>query len=81
MPHDLIGIDSLAPGALTVAEINGTMAYAEADKAAATREAYESDWRQFTVWYDARAATPPGRRGRPCGRAPSVRHKVLAVAP
>jgi hypothetical protein len=36
--HDLIVLDSALPGALTTAEIDRTMAYAEAEKAAATRE-------------------------------------------
>jgi hypothetical protein len=41
--HDLIPLDLALPGALTTAEIDATMAYAEAEKALATREAYASD--------------------------------------
>jgi hypothetical protein len=40
-----------------VAEI-ATMAYAKAEKAAATRAAYASDWRDFAAWCAARGATP-----------------------
>jgi site-specific recombinase XerD len=46
------------PGHLTVAEIDATMAYAEAEKAPATREAYASDWRDFALWCAAKGATP-----------------------
>jgi hypothetical protein len=38
--HDLIPLDAALPGALTGAEIDATMAYAEAEKALATRAAY-----------------------------------------
>jgi site-specific recombinase XerD len=55
--HDLTLIDPALPGALTVAEIDVTMAYAEAEKAAATRRAYESDWADFAAWCAARGAT------------------------
>jgi hypothetical protein len=37
--HDLITIDAIRPGALSTAEIDATMAYAEAEKAEATRAA------------------------------------------
>ena len=43
--HDLIPLGPALPGALTTAEIDATMAYAEAEKALATRQAYASDWR------------------------------------
>ena len=33
------------------------MAYAEAEKALATREAYASDWRDFAAWCASRGAT------------------------
>jgi hypothetical protein len=56
--HDLITIDALPPGTLTVAEIGATMAYAEAEKALATRAAYASDWKDFSIWCLARGATP-----------------------
>jgi integrase len=62
--HDLIPIGALPPGALTVAEIDATMAYAEAEKAASTRRAYASDWHDFAAWCHARAATPlPAHQG------------------
>jgi hypothetical protein len=46
----LVPIDAIPSGALTVAEIDATMAYAEAEKTPATREAYASDWRDFSIW-------------------------------
>jgi hypothetical protein len=55
------------PGALTPAEIDATMAYAEAEKALATRSAYVSDWRDFAAWCALRGATTlsaPGDRRR-----------------
>jgi hypothetical protein len=57
--HDLIPLDPALPalGALTTAEIDATMAYAEAEKALATREAYASDWRDFAAWCAGRGAT------------------------
>src|SRR5271165_6712792 len=42
--HDLIPLGPTLPGALSTAEIDATMAYAEAEKALATRAAYASDW-------------------------------------
>src|SRR5690242_12415957 len=56
--HDLIPLDAIPPGALTTAEVDVTMAYAEAEKALATRAAYASDWRDFAVWCHARGAVP-----------------------
>ena len=63
--HDLITIDAIPPGALTTAEIDATMAYAEAEKAEATRAAYASDWKDFAAWCAARGAPPanPARSG------------------
>ena len=55
---DLIPLGPALPGALTTAEIDATMAYAEAEKALATREAYASDWKDFSIWCLARGATP-----------------------
>jgi site-specific recombinase XerD len=55
--HDLIPLGTALPGALTTAEIDATMAYAEAEKAQATREAYASDWRNFAAWCALRGAT------------------------
>ena len=55
--HDLIPRGPALPGALTTAEIDATMVYAEAEKALATRTAYASDWRDFSVWCVSRGAT------------------------
>jgi site-specific recombinase XerD len=55
--YDLIPIDAVPPGALTTAEIDATMAYAEAEKALATRAAYASDWHDFAAWCALRGAT------------------------
>jgi len=49
---------------LSGAEVDATMAYAQAEKAAATRKAYASDWRDFSRWCGARlAATLPAHPG------------------
>jgi site-specific recombinase XerD len=56
--HDLTLIDPALPGALTIAEIDATMAYAEAEKAESTRRAYASDWRDFAAWCATRGANP-----------------------
>jgi hypothetical protein len=57
--HDLIPLDPALPalGALTTAEIDPAMGYAEAEKAIATRRAYAADWRDFAVWCASRGAT------------------------
>ena len=44
--------------ALLEADLDAARDYAEAEKSAATREAYGSDWRIFTAWCLARGATP-----------------------
>ena len=54
--HDLIPLGPALSDALTTAESDATMAYAGAEKAPATREAYASDWRDFAAWYASRAA-------------------------
>ena len=60
----LITIDALPAGALTVAESDATMAYAEAEKALATRAAYASDWRDFAAWCAFQGRhDPAGARG------------------
>jgi site-specific recombinase XerD len=62
--HDLIPVDAISLGALTVAEIDATMAYVTAEKAASTRRCYESDWRDFLTWCATRGATPlPAHQG------------------
>ena len=64
--HDLIPLDPAMPaiGMLSEAEVDATMAYAQAEKAAATRKAYASDWRDFSRWCGARlAATLPAHPG------------------
>jgi site-specific recombinase XerD len=52
----LIQIDAQV-GNLTVAEVDATMAYAAAEKAPATRIAYESDFRHFSIYCLSRGAT------------------------
>jgi len=56
--HDLIPLDTPAAGALGPAEIEAVRAFAEAEKASATRAAYQSDWRIFTAWCAARGRAP-----------------------
>ena len=57
--QDLTLLDPALPGSLTVAEIDATMANATAEKAAATRRAYASDWADFAAWCAAaRGASP-----------------------
>jgi site-specific recombinase XerD len=55
--HDLIPLGPALPGALTTAEIDTTLGFAAAEKAAATRAAYASDWRDFAAWAALRGAT------------------------
>ena len=55
--HDLISLGPALPGTLTTAEVDATMAYAEAEKSVATRAAYASDWRDFAAWCASRGAT------------------------
>jgi len=56
--HNLIPLPAVEPGALTTAEIDATMAFAEAEKSAATRKAYALDWADFAAWCHARSASP-----------------------
>ena len=56
--HDLITIAPGVAGGLTVSEIDRTMEFAAAEKAAATRAAYASDWRDFAAWCAGKGATP-----------------------
>jgi len=44
--------------ALLADDLGSARAYAEHEKAAATREAYGSDWRLFTAWCHARGVQP-----------------------
>jgi site-specific recombinase XerD len=57
--HDLIPLDPALPalGVLTEAEVDATMAYAQNEKAQATRRAYATDWRDFAAWCAQRGAT------------------------
>jgi integrase len=55
--HDLMVLDPALPGTLSHAEMASTMAYAEAEKAEATRAAYDSDWKLFAAWAALRGAT------------------------
>jgi site-specific recombinase XerD len=56
--HDLIPLDRALPGALTLAEIDQTLRFAENEKAESTRRCYASDWRDFSTWCAAKGATP-----------------------
>ena len=55
--HDLIPLAPTLPGALTEAEVDATMAFAAAEKAASTRAAYAGDWADFATWAAQRGAT------------------------
>ena len=88
--HDLIPT-TLAPDALTVVEIEAVLGYAEAAKAAATRTAYASDWRDFSAWCAGRGATSlPGSPAIVCAylswlaqggkRASTIGRRVAAIA-
>ena len=62
--HDLIPLDAVLPGALTVAEIDATMAYAENATSDATRRCYAGDWRAWCAFAAARGAqTLPAHPG------------------
>ena len=62
--HDLIPLGTTRPGALTTAEIDATPGYASAEKSAATRAAYSSDFRDFAAWCASRGATAlPAHQG------------------
>ena len=62
--HDLIPLGPALAGSLTVAEIDDTMAYAEAEKSPATRACYERDFKDFASWCAARGACPlPAKAG------------------
>jgi integrase len=54
--HDLI--PSPAAGALSTAEIDLAMHFAENEKSASTRKAYATDWKDFAAWCAARCAMP-----------------------
>jgi hypothetical protein len=57
----LIPLGPALPGAITTAEIDATMRFAEAEKALATRAPYAaSDWRDFAAWCASRGATALG---------------------
>jgi hypothetical protein len=56
--HDLIPLSPATAGALTTAEIDLAMHFAENEKSAATRKAYAADWRDFAAWCAARDAMP-----------------------
>jgi hypothetical protein len=63
--HDLLVLEPAIAGGLVtsdigelfIAEIEQTKRYAEAEKAAATRRAYATDWRDFVAWCAQRGAT------------------------
>jgi hypothetical protein len=53
-------------GALTAGENDAAIAYAENEKAQATRDSYAADWRDFAIWCTARGAS--GQSCLPCGQ-------------
>ena len=60
----LIPLPAAGLGSLTAAEIDVTMTYADAEKSAATRRAYDSDWHDFEAWSRPRgAASLPAHPG------------------
>jgi hypothetical protein len=69
--HDLIPLGPALPGALTTAEIDATMAYAEAEKALATRAAYASD-------FDTRPPRPTARNTGPALISAAASHVCTA---
>jgi hypothetical protein len=79
--HDLIPIDAVLPGALTTAEIDATMAYAEAEKALATRQAYASDWpRDFAAMVRLQRRYSPCRRMSASSSPPIYPASLIAAA-
>ena len=56
--RNLILLPAVEPGALTPAEIDATMAFAQAERPAATHKAYSSDWADFAALCHARGASP-----------------------
>ena len=81
------------PGQLSVAEIDATMAYAEAEKAASTRIAYQTRLapRHFAIWYLSRGAQAlPAHQGLVAAylshladtglKASSIGRRVAAIA-
>jgi site-specific recombinase XerD len=79
------------PANLTVDEMAATLTYMAAEKAPATRRAYENDWRHFDAWCRARGATSlPASRGHTaaylsslatCGlKASTIGRRVAAIA-
>lgn len=56
--HDLVRLEQIPPGALTMAEIDATR---HSRRAPVTRKAHEIDWRQFAVWNRS-----PGIVASPC---------------
>jgi site-specific recombinase XerD len=53
----LIPVAEHLPATLTREEMASTAAYLEAEKAPATRVAYDADWKDFAAWTAARGAT------------------------
>src|SRR5271165_4485789 len=73
--HDLIPLGPTLPGALTTAEIDATMAYAEAEKALATRAAYAP----ATGVTSPRGAAPEAPR--PCRRTSASSPPTCPASP
>ena len=79
--HGLIAFDPAMPahGMLTEAEVDATMAYAQAEKAASTRAAYASDWADFAAWCAHRGATAlPAQQGIVAAYLSALAHSLAA---
>lgn len=64
LPASALGANTLA---LSEAETQSLHAYLSAEKAVATRRAYQSDWKGFAIWCEQRGAEPlPARAETIC---------------
>lgn len=64
LPASVLSANKLA---LSEAETQNLHAYLSAEKAAATRRAYQSDWKGFAIWCESRGAEPlPARAETIC---------------
>jgi site-specific recombinase XerD len=82
--HDLIPLDAGAlttADALTQAEVERVLGYAEAAKAPASLTAYASDWRDLAAWCGSRGATAlPATPAMVCGYISTLAHGGLKAS-
>jgi hypothetical protein len=85
--HDLTILGPATAGALTTAdaltqlEAEAVLEFAENAKAAASRRAYDSDWRDFAAWCAARGATAlPATPAMVCGYISTLAHGGLKAS-